>query len=264
MSEQVNLFGAVNDQDDSLKAKSPGGELGLNTARISLLAFVDDAGKDNAPGNAVDIHVMLGEREYRRRIFEITRVYGRDGEVIEDTESDAYKTRYKNDTLQALGMIVHAVKAVGVTQDQLNTALAGGKSGFAEWAQTVVGLIPSNYEERPVDMFLEYEWVISGDNNRTFLQLPKNMKGGNWLTASIKPVGSWSKEYKWIENDETTGAEIKMEGMRYVDDSKNVHPFVRDENFMTGNKAIQQIEGQEGASQEGEDLEVDTAKKSNW
>ena len=65
------VFGAVNDTDESLKSKL-GGKFGLNQGNITKIEVLTNAGKDGADANAVDIFVQIGEREYRRRIYETT------------------------------------------------------------------------------------------------------------------------------------------------------------------------------------------------
>ena len=94
-----------------------------------------------------------------------------------------------------------------------------------------------------------YKWNIQEGNERTFLQLPKNMKGGRFLSPTIAPVGAWEEI-----ND--------ADGLRYVDSAKNEHPFTRSENYMKSNKAIQQIEGEEAETTEA--MAGNTATQSKW
>lgn len=239
-------FGNVDDTDKSLQSKGGDGKLGLNLGRITNFEFRNDAGKDNTPGNAVFITVKIGERDFTNRIYEVTRVFDKDNNAILDEESEEFIRGYNEATKQAMAVIVHTAKAVGVTQAQLDAALAQPKASFEEWARTVIGLVQPNFATVPVDVFLEYQWNISPNQTRTFLQLPRNMKGGRFLCASVPPVGAWKEESEWeeMEND----APVKKEGLRYVDGGGNVHPFTRSANFMESPKGTLQTDEPAGST----------------
>lgn len=258
-------FGAIDDTDESLKGKSGGGVFGLNTGYITKLEFTDKAGKDNGPGDAVDIWFMVGEREYRRRIYDFTKAFDKDNNEITDQDSAEYIAEYNKAVPHIQAVIVHAVKATGVTQDMINNAVATGVSDFASWSQKILALVPSDYAQRPVDGFLEYQWKIAADQTKTYVELPKNMKGGYFFTPSVKPVGgAWTPEHTWVEKDKND-QEITVEGLRYVDQNGNVHPFVRNANFMESPKANEQVEGQENAAAQALNNNApQSAKKSTW
>lgn len=242
MSEVTKLtFGNIDDNDESLKGKAPSGVFGLNTGNVTKFAFNTNAGENNSPGNAVDISIKLGDREMNTRVYEVTRVYDRNNNQITDTESDEYIKGYNESSLQNMAVIVHAAKALGVTSAQLEAALATPKANFKEWAETVIGLVPANFAEQTVDVFLEYQWNISKDQTRTFLQIPRNMKGGRFLCPSIAPQGSWEEEREWVDEK---GKEVK--GLRYKDKGGNIHPFTRSQNFMESPKAYLQDEEAQG------------------
>lgn len=242
MSEEIKKinFGAINDQDESLKGASDSGRFGLNQGYITKLEFNPNAGADGSAGNAVDITFTVVDKEYRRRIFDVTKVFGKNGELT-DTNSPEYIKAYNQSMLQAMAVIVHAVKATGVTQAQIDTALAQPKNSFEEWSKTIVSLVPQDYDKKPIDGFLEYQWNIKEGQNKTYLELPKNMKGGYFLALHVEPVGKWVEQKSWVEKSKD-GKEVKKEGLRYVDDAGNIHLFARSENYMESNKAIQQFE----------------------
>ena len=111
MSELKNIFG-VNDTDESLKGKSGGDKFGLNHGFVAKIEFTDTAGKDNGPGNAVDIWVVLGEREYRRRLYETTgALFGPKNTKVEPGE-DAYQDLFYTDMGQKIAVIKHAYFSV--------------------------------------------------------------------------------------------------------------------------------------------------------
>jgi hypothetical protein len=221
------VFGTVNDTDESLKGKSGGGKFGLNHGNITKIEFTATAGKDSGPGNAVDIWVQIGEREYRRRLYETTTgLYGKKNVLIEPGQ-EGYAELYVEDMKQKMAVIVHAVKAIGVTQAQIDTIFTTPATSFTDWATKITSLVPAEFQKKPVDIFLEYQWEIGEDQDKTYPELPKNMKGGRFLDSSVAPVGKWN--------------EVRDEkGLHYKDDAGNIHPFDRSLAFMESNKGIQQ------------------------
>lgn len=255
------VFGNVNDEDESLKGKSGGGKFGLNVGTISKLEFTDTAGKDNGPGNAVDIWFKVGERDYRRRLYETTgELYGKKNVKV-GPEDEGYADLYKEDMTQKMAVINHAVKAVGVTGEQLAKALATPATSFTDWCQKVLSLVPADFATKPVDGFLEYQWEIAEDQDRTYPELPKNMKGGAFLKPSVKAVGQWKEELTWTNSDNET-----VTGLRYVDDAGNVHPFDRNQNYMDSPKGTPQGAGAPVSASNALNNAVPAtdAKKSNW
>lgn len=242
-----NIFNQViDDQDESLRSKS-GGSFGLNLGFITKLEYNASAGKDNSEGDAVDIAVQIADKEFRRRIYDATSaLFGANNTKIEPNE-EGYAELYKAEMAQRMAVVTHAVKATGVTVEALKASLSAA-TDFKSWAGIICSLPPVDFKSNPVDVFLEYQWNISESQDRTYLELPKNMKGGYFLCPAQNAVGSWKPV--------TTG-----EGMKYVDDASNEHPFTRSTNYMKGNKANQQIEGQEQGEDEASPA---SAAKSDW
>mgnify|MGYP003637610831 CR=1 FL=1 len=231
-----NIFNTtVNDTDESLRGKS-GGQFGLNSGFITKLEYNGLAGKDGSEGDAVDITAQVGDKEFRRRIYDATGpLFGAKNAKIEPGE-EGYADLYNTEMKQRMAVVTHAVKAVGVTADQIKAAVSAAVD-FKSWATIMTALPSADYKTKPVDIFVEYQWNISDGQDKTFLELPKNMKGGYFLCPVQKAVGTWS-----VVND--------SEGMHYADDAGNKHPFDRSVNYMKGNKAIQQIEGQDSVEEE--------------
>lgn len=249
MSEVKNFF-AVSDTDESLKSKS-GGKFGLNHGFITKIEFTDKAGKDESAVNAVDIWVLIGDREYRRRLYETTGpLYGANNTKVNPGE-EGYDALYYDDMVQKMAVIKHSLRAVGVTEQQINTLIATlDPTKAAEGMKKLTELVPAGFQKQPIDVFLEYQWEIQEGQDRTYPELPKNMKGGAFLSPEVKPVGKWTE----IRNDE---------GLHYVDDSGNKHAFTRNQTYMESKKAIQQGVG---ASQDvlANAATPTTAQKSTW
>ena len=84
-------------------------------------------------------------------------------------------------------------------------------------------------------MFLEFQWNFGkkqdgGLNDKTYPTLPKNMKGGYFITPAHPGV--------WVEE------RGEDKSLCYKNSNGQKHPFERDANFMTGNKGTQQVLGQ--------------------
>lgn len=255
MSTEKTAWGFQNDNDDSLKSKT-GGKFGLNNAFITKFEYNPNAGKDESAADAIDITVAVGDKEYRARIYDITGDLYKDDNKI-TPEEPGYVELYNAEKKQREAVIVHTVKAFGVTEDQIRTALQNGNvTNFATWATAMCSLKGAGFETKPVDVFLEYQWTIQEGQKRTYLQLPKNMKGGRFLAPAIAPQGAW---------EAITGED----GLQYVDAAKNEHPFSRSKNYMDSYKAIQQIEGEDDAPAMGAPAgdaagAGTTAAKSTW
>lgn len=265
MSEVQKIgFGAIDDTDDSLQSKQ-GGKFGLNTGFFTKLAFNANAGKDGSAGNAVDIEVMIGDKEFRRRIYDVTRVYDKDGNQVTDVNSPEFINGYNESMTQNMAVIIHAIKATGVSQQQINTALATPPANFVDWANTILALVPADYTAKPIDIFLEYQWQIADDQDRTYLQLPKNMKGGYFLSASVS--GDFKEVNTWTEVNQKTNEEEVKNGLAYKDASDTIHPIKKSQSFMESPKAYQQIDGQDNAAQNAVNNAVPqgtNAKASTW
>jgi len=242
----MSTFGYVDDNDESLKSKS-GGKFGLNQGFITKLEYNPNAGADGAAADAVDITVQIGEKEFRNRVYDVTRVY-KDGEQIEKDNPD-YAALYGAEIKQKMAVVIHSIKATGVTEEQLKTALATPPADFKGWASIVCALVPADASTRPVDVFLEYQWNIKEGQDRTYLEIPKNMKGGRFLCPSVTPVGAFTA--------------VTDNGLKYVDNANNEHPFDRSQNYMESNKANLQTEGDE-ADNGGGIPSTQSADKANW
>lgn len=254
MSTEQTAWGFQSDTDDSLKSKT-GGKFGLNNANITVFEYNPNAGKDESPADAIDITVAVGDKEYRTRVYDITGDLFKGDNKISPGEP-GYVELYNKEKSQREAVIVHTVKALGATEDQIRLALQNGNvTNFATWATAMCSIKTADFATKTVDVFLEYQWEIKEGQERTYLQLPKNMKGGRFLSTTVTPVGNWE-------------AISDSDGLRYTDSAKNEHPFTRSENYMSSYKAIQQIEGQEDApgvaSNTTTDAPTGAPVKSKW
>ena len=196
-----------------------GGKFGLNTgAFVTKFEFNPNAGKDNAAADAIDFTVQVGEREYRHRFFPITKVFAKEGGEITDVSSEAYKEAFKKE-LDQFNAVIGDIVACFVSREDLKTALATPIPSFKDFANIVTRLVQAtpNWQKKPVDVFLQYQWSPSGDNDKTYLELPKNVKHGSFIVAS---EGVGFKEIKTPTS------------LKYVKEDGTEHTFKRGEWFL--------------------------------
>jgi len=232
MSE-LKGFGYSDDSAELGSKAKARGEFGLNTGNVTVFTYNEKAGKDGAAGDAIDITFKVKEQEYRRRIYDITRVYHDNVEI--EPGHEKYAESFNTAMKQAQGVVKHVLGALGVAKETIKLALATPAANFAEWAMIMTALAGDGFEARPVDGFLEYEWKIGAKNKMTFLQLPKTMKGGDFLCASVPHTDAW------VATTTDEGGLVYMAGAIE-------HPITKSANFMESNKAIQQHVGGAGAS----------------
>lgn len=201
-----------------------GGKFGLNTgAFITKFELNENAGKDGAAADAIDFTVQVGEREFRHRFFPISKVFAKGGGEITDTNSEEYKKAMASEVAQFNAVISDIVK-VFVSEEDLKLALQVPIPTFKDFAKIVTRLVQAtpNWQKKPVDVFLQYQWAPSGDNDKTYLELPKNVKQGVFIVPS---EGEGFKE-------ERTSTHLK-----YVKDDGTEHPFKRGEWFVNSDFA---------------------------
>lgn len=246
MEQQVQKmgFGYTDDTSQDLQSKS-GGKFGLNQGFLTKFEYNPTAGKDGAAANAIDVTVQVGEREFRSRFYEVNKVFDKDGNEITDVNSPAYIQKYNDEMTQLTACIVHIVKAFRPESD-IQAALATPPSTFADWAKIMCSLVVIDVAKTtPIDVFLEYQWTIPDGKDQTYLQMPKNMKGGYWISKL--------QEGPWTED--------RSNGLAYKNASGATHPFSRNTSYMESNKAIQQTTGA-GSPSGGSDMGASAAATS--
>jgi hypothetical protein len=218
-------FNAVNENDSSLQQSQSNLKFGLNTGTVKSITFNNQAGKNNTERNAVDITMEVEGIELRTRIFDPSQGELKKGLITVKKGDAGYETAYKDAMSQAVASVKSTVKSIGLTDEKI-AAVTQGITSFEGWAKKVISILPSSYKTVPVDIFLEYQWSISEGQNRTFLQLPSNLKGGRFICPHVEG------EFKETKNEKGE--------MIYVSKEGEQHPFIRSKSFMESNKAIKQ------------------------
>ncbi len=235
MSNQPQMlgYGYTPDNDESLTPKA-GGKFGLNPGSfITKFAFNANVAKEGeTPRCAIEIVIKVAEKEFKDWIGPITRVFDKDGQTITDNTSAEFINAYNREIVQQRALMTHYLKALGVTEEAQAAALATPPTSFQDYAQRLCSLIAPGYENRPVDVFLEYQYNFGTKQDgtkydKTFPTLPKNMKGGYFIVPA--QPGIW------------TPATTNDGGLSYVNSNGQKHPIEKSADFMAGNKGTQQV-----------------------
>ena len=238
---QLQGYGFVSDSDESLKTKSGarfGGNFGVAT--LAKFAYSPNVAKEGQePREAIEIELKVGDRSYKEWINPVNRVVDKNNAEITDKASAEYIAGFNTLVNQQNATVTHYLKAVGVTEEALKAAFINAVTNFADYATRVCSLLPMGYNNKPLDLFLEYQWNFGKKqdgtmNDKTYPTLPKNMKGGYFIVPAQPGV--------WVEKRAEDGS------LSYENSNGQKHPFERDANFMTGNKGTQQVLGQASAA----------------
>ena len=195
-------------------------------AGVSILTkfeFNPNGGKEGAAQEALDIAFKTSGKDISYRMFPVTKAFDK-GEEVTDVRHPAMKQAMKDFN----SIIVHVLHAF-VTKDAIKTALNTGPiTSFQQFCSVARSILPQDFDKKPLDLFAQWQWVISGDNDKTYLRLPKNMKHGKWVCAHIPPEGG-----QWNE--------VRLNGaLKYRDEKNHIHPFQRTKWFMDSRFAEQQ------------------------
>lgn len=247
-------FGYVNDNDESLVSKGVSGVFGLNHGGIVVKLEYSDKTQKGEPTSAVIIEMLIDGGTFYRTIYDATGQKLFKGNETLNPGDEGYQAVYNDEMTQRTAYVVNLVKSLGVTDAQIQAAFTQPATSFADWANRLIGLVPKDFATKPVDVFLEYQWEIAEGRDRTYLQLPANMKGGRVFAqpqAGIPVNGKWEA----VQNEK---------GLKYVDAAGNIHPFERNATFMDGNKANQQTEGGNALDAKTTSGNAKEADKEEW
>ncbi len=201
-------------QDSSeVAAGSAGGRLGLNKGFITKFEFNPNSGQDGAEQDGIFFTITVEDKEFRKRFFPISKVFKKGGGEISDVNSDEYKEE-KAKAVKLLNAELSSIVEVFTSTDNLKEALSIPIATFKDFAQVLERLIKGNpnWDKTPVDVFLQYQWQPSGENTKTFLQLPSNVKQGIYVIKSVPG------EFKEDKTDSH---------LQYVNAEGGIHPFKR-------------------------------------
>jgi hypothetical protein len=227
-TEQVNnnMYGYTTDE---VKQATFGFGLNAGTTILKKFEWIPNGGKEGAEGEALEIIFNIGGTDKSYRKFPITQGFGKNGEVITDPNSSEFK-----EAVQTFNSVITHILHCFVDTEKMQKAMNVPIRSFKEFCTIAANLLPKNFNEIKLDIFMQYQWQIRSGQNRTFLEIPSSMKNGKWLCVAVPPVGEWKEVRKKDPSDNDQKA------LTYVDEAGNVHPFTRYGRYVNGNLANQQ------------------------
>lgn len=220
-------------EDDNVKTSSL--FFGLNSGVTKMVKFewTDKGGKEGAAMEALDIAFEINGKEFKFRQFPITKAFEDGKEITDPTHPAMVKSMNDFNALMTHIMSCYVEKEVykAALQKQPITS-------FKMFCSILKSLLPVDFNTIVLDIFLQYQYKINGENTQTFFEIPKRTTHGKFLCKAIAPQGVW-KAVK-TENPE----DKQKDALYYKDDIGNIHPFTRTGWFMNSNFANQQKEEQ--------------------
>ena len=192
-------------------------QFGLNTGKVVSITW------DNEPYEALTVEVLVDgdQNPMRLKKFPVEKVFV-DGQMIEK-DDPRFEEASKKQVDELTGVLSHIFK-VFVPIEVMEKAFENKEiSSFAEYCKILIDLLPKDYNTIPIDIFLQYQFSLPAGKDKTYLEIPKNVKHGVFICKHVKPVGSWRED--------------RSNGLRYVDNNNTVHPFIRKKWFMDSNFA---------------------------
>lgn len=241
MSNEAMGYGYI---DDEGAIDSQGGlNFGLNqNVFMTKFEYIKNAGKDGAEQEAMDIvfNVNGVDKSYRR--FPITKAFkkterGQPQEETTDPKSPEMQEAFK-DFNACTTHIMHCF----VSDEDYKVAISIPITSFEQFCKILMGLLPQDYNKKPLHLFAAYQWQLSGENTKTYLEIPKKMKYGRWLSPVVPALNIDGTPGEWAENRKVNPQDNDAQALTYTDGAGNIHPFVRNGWFVNSNFANQQKE----------------------
>lgn len=246
MSEQQNVntggYGYASDEQ-----KVSPFNFGLNAGNTKLTKFewIPNGGKDGAEQEALDIVFNINGTDKNYRMFPVVKAFGKNNEEITDPNAPEFKEAL----IDFNARVTHILHAF-LDSETIKAGFAKPIANFKEFCQTAMAMLPKDYSEQPLDIFLQFQWSL-GDKERTYLEIPNKMKYGAWLKAAVP--GIWTKHTVENPSDDVRKA------LWYTNEKGEEHPFFKNGWFMNSNFANQQR--QDGGSGSASDSNAATATK---
>lgn len=212
------------------------GKFGLNKgANLTKFEFAEG---DYGPTLTVEFKVE--EATHIRFITPVTRVWAKAGGEIQPghPEYDESKKAEEQKIVLWVNQIVEAITSREAVQQALTSV---PPTTMVEYFKLMERVVKSNpqWETKPLDLFLQYQYSPKPGYTVTFLEVPRpnNLKNGNLVFVTSDQPGTFS--------------ENREKGLKYVNEENKVHPIKRTAFFLTQaySKPAATVAPSEGASQ---------------
>ena len=202
---------------------------GLNAGKTFLKKFewIPNGGANGAEQEALEVVFNINGTEKGYRLFPVTKAYDKNNNEVTDPNSQEMKDAF-TDFNAKVTHILHCFQDINT----IKASFARPIKNFKEFCQIAMSILPKDYANIPLDIFMVYQYNIKEGQERAYLEIPKTMKYGRWLAASQVGV-------EWKTNRVENPDNEVSEALSYYDVEGSKHPFVRNGWFMNSKFAIQ-------------------------
>lgn len=225
------MYGYQNDE-----VSVSGLSFGLNQGvKMIEFGYNPNCGKDGSEMEGLDIVFQVEDRKISYRQFPVKKVFVK-GVEITDANHPAMRVAFNDFS----ALMTHIMLCFVPLEDYKN-ALSKPTNSFKEFCETLKNILPKDFAEKELDLFAQYQFKIKGENTQTYLEIPRNLKHGKFLCATIPSTSGWQAVAIPDPSDS-----LKM-ALYYKDGNDKIHPFTRTGWFMNSPFAKKQTEEGAGA-----------------
>lgn len=239
MSNDMLFGGFVSDNE----TKSSSMKFGLNQ-NCKLVRFEYNPAiefKSGDTGEGVEAELSINGAPMKFNIFPPKKVYFKGQEITNPQHPE-----FRKAITDLKRRIFHMAKCF-TTEDKLIEAVAVPKT-FGDFIKAVVDTFDDGWQDKDIDVFLQYQWQLREGQERKYLEIPKKTSQGAFMLPSV--TGDF-KEFKVIDDSVTMGGSevAKVENnkfsyngfeypvkknvsLMYIASNGDVHPFNRSQWFI--------------------------------
>lgn len=200
-----------------------------NKCFLEKFEWIHNAGKDGAEAEAIDIVFNINGTKKSYRMFPFVAAYDNNVKITDPTNPEFVKQL--RDYKARITHILHCFADKEVVKTRLSSP---DIQSFKQYAEICRGIIGANGNPTTVELqiFLQYQWNASEGQSKTYLDIPKSMKYGKWITRALPGT--------WTEVIVPNAPDKEPKALSYVNENGVEHPFVRNGWYMASNFANQQ------------------------
>lgn len=176
------------------------------------------------------VEIEKNGKTFNQRYYTVTRAFDGKNGITEDPNNPAFKEA-ENEFAKVLIHFASRFVKVDVLKEALKEEM-----NQLDFIKVIISLMPENFQEIPIDVFLQYQWKIGKNADRTFFELPKKVRFNERFVALSTPDVEWEEEM--VEGK--TDKHVDLKYFYTKDDKKVYHVFERNHYFMSNNHAIVQ------------------------
>jgi len=230
MSNEMLFGGFVSDDTSSSSALKFGLNQKVKLTKFEYNPAIEFKNGDSAEG--IEAEINVNGMTLRMNIYPTTKVYFKNEEITNPQHPE-----FRKGVTLLKKRIFHIAKCFA-SEAQLIEAVAIPKN-FGDFVNAIIGTFEDGWQNKELDLFLQYQWQLKEGAERKYLEIPKKTSQGPFLIPHVSSVFS---EVKVNDGKVTVGGELienfdvklpkKDTALAYLDFKNEFHPFHRGEWFM--------------------------------